>query len=77
MEVLMSFTTPNAEKLIRNLFGDNKFREVLFDRAKLKIEKTSVDLENNGYIEDITATMLTPFGAAPLSSYFQKKIKKI
>ena len=76
MEIPIIFNTDNEEKIIKIIFGGEKHREVILDRAKLRYNKSNSRMEGYGYSVDATVTMLTPFGAASVSNFLQKKLQK-
>lgn len=74
MEFLIIFKTTNGEKLVRNLFGQEKYKEVILDRAKLRFVRSSVSMEDYSHNVIVMVSMLTPFGAVAVSKFLQKKI---
>ncbi len=75
MEIPITVFTRNSESLVHHLFGGNKTREIILDRAKLHLKEISYQLEKNDYRVEICITMLTSFGAASVSNYLNQKLK--
>ena len=74
MEIPIKIHTTNANNLIKNLFDGNKQKEIILDRAKLRFKNSSVQMERTETLVYATITMLTPFGAAPVSNYLHDKL---
>ena len=72
----MIFNTDNKEKLIKIIFGGEIHKDIILDRAKLRYNKSRSKMEGYGHSVDATVTMLTPFGAASVSNFLQKKLQK-
>ena len=75
MEIPITVFTRNSESFVHHLFGSNKTREIILDRAKLHLKEISYQLEKNDYRVEICITLLTSFGAASVSNYLNQKLK--
>lgn len=75
MEIPITVFTRNSESLVQHIFGGDKTREIILDRAKLHLKEISYQLEKNHYRIEMCITMLTPFGAASVSNYLNQKLK--
>ena len=75
MEIPLVLYTRNSEVLIRCLFERSQTKEIILDRAKLSLRDVSFQLERNDYRVEICVTMLTPFGAAAVSNFLNKKLQ--
>ena len=76
MEIPIIFNTENKEKLIKIIFGGEIHKEIILDRAKLRYNKSRSRMEGYSHSVDAIVTMLTPFGAAAVSNFLQKKLQK-
>ena len=75
MESPIIFYTTNIKNLIDGLFSGNEKKEVILDRAKIRFEESTIHLERPEVKVKVTITMLTQFGAAPVSNYISEKLK--
>ena len=75
MEIPLVLHTRNSENIVRYLFDGNKTKVIILDRAKLTLRNVSYQLEKNDYKVEICVTMLTPFGAATVSNFLNKKLQ--
>ena len=74
MDISLIFSTANSESLVKSMFGKDKHKTIILDRAKIQFESSSFSMENSTYCVTAKITMLTPFGAAAISNFLQKRL---